>query len=179
MDEENLRARSVQRTQWMESAQRGDREAYGALLTDVASPLLRFLRRWIADPHELEDVHQDTLMALHRARHTYDPSRPFEPWLFAIARHVAVDHLRRRASRTSREVLVEALPEPGTDTDPRSPRLEEALERLPPAQREAFEMLQLEGMSVAAAAARVGITTGALKVRAHRAYKALRTLLGG
>ncbi len=174
MDEENLRARSVQRTRWMECAQRGDREAYGALLTDVASPLLRFLRRWIADPHELEDVHQDTLMALHRARHTYDPSRPFEPWLFAIARHVAVDHLRRRASRTSREVLVEALPEPGTDADPGNPRLEEALDRLPPAQREAFEMLQLEGISVAAAAARVGITTGALKVRAHRAYKALR-----
>ncbi|TMA59650.1 MAG: sigma-70 family RNA polymerase sigma factor [Deltaproteobacteria bacterium] len=179
MDEENLRARSVQRTWWMECAQRGDREAYGALLTDVASPLLRFLRRWIADPHELEDVHQDTLMALHRARHTYDPSRPFEPWLFAIARHVAVDHLRRRASRTSREVLVEALPEPGTDADPGNPRLEEALDRLPPAQREAFEMLQLEGISVAAAAARVGITTGALKVRAHRAYKALRALLGG
>ena len=179
MDEESLRARSVQRTRWMECAQRGDREAYGALLTDVASPLLRFLRRWIADPHELEDVHQDTLMALHRARHTYDPSRPFEPWLFAIARHVAVDHLRRRASRTSREMLVEALPEPGTDTDPGSPRLAEALERLPPAQREAFEMLQLEGLSVAAAAARVGITTSALKVRAHRAYKALRALLGG
>ena len=56
-------------------------------------------------------------------------------------------------------------------------RLAEVLDRLPPAQREAFEMLQLEGLSVAAAAARVGITTGALKVRAHRAYKALRALL--
>ncbi len=179
MDEEDLRARSVQRAQWMERAQRGDGEAYGALLADVASPLSRFLRRRIADPDELEDVHQDTLMALHRARHTYDPSRPFEPWLFAIARHVAVDHFRRRASQASREVLVEALPERGANADPESPRLEEALERLPPAQRQAFEMLQLEGISVAAAAARIGITTGALKVRAHRAYKALRALLGG
>jgi len=179
MDEENVRARSAQRTQWMEGAQRGDREAYRALLTDIASPLLGFLRRRIADPHEVEDVYQDTLMALHRARHTYDPSRPFEPWLFAIARHVAVDHFRHRMVHASHEVLVEELPEPAGDADPARPRLAEALDRLPPAQREAFEMLQLEGLSVAAAAARVGITTGALKVRAHRAYKALRALLGG
>jgi RNA polymerase sigma-70 factor (ECF subfamily) len=179
MDEENARARSAQRTQWMERAQGGDRAAYSALLEDVAPQLLRFLRRRVADPHELEDVHQDTLMALHRARHTYDPSRPFEPWLFAIARHVAIDHLRRRVTHASREVLVEALPEPGVDADLARPRLEDALDRLPPAHREAFEMLQLEGLSVVAAAARVGITTGALKVRAHRAYKALRALLGG
>src|SRR6266404_5971959 len=102
MDEENIRARSAQRTQWMECAQRGDREAYRALLTDIASPLLRFLRRRIADPHELEDVYQDTLMALHRARHTYDPSRPFEPWLFAIARHVA--RRRRWSTATCRAI---------------------------------------------------------------------------
>jgi RNA polymerase sigma-70 factor, ECF subfamily len=179
MDEENLRARSAQRTRWMECVQRGDREAYRALLTDIASPLLRFLRPRIADPHELEDVYQDTLMALHRARHTYDPSRPFEPWLFAIARHVAVDHFRYRMVHTSHEILVEELPEPVGDADPARPRLAEALDRLPQAQREAFEMLQLEGLSVAAAAARVGITTGALKVRAHRAYRALRAFLGG
>ena len=179
MDEETLRARSVQRARWMERVQRGDREAYDELLTDMAPPLLRFLRRRIADAHELEDVFQDTLMAVHRARHTYDPSRPFEPWLFAIARHVAVDHFRHRMVHASHEVLVEELPEPAGDADPARPRLAEALDRLPQAQREAFEMLQLEGLSVAAAAARVGITTGALKVRAHRAYKALRALLGG
>src|SRR5437016_13583496 len=75
MDEETLRARSVQRARWMERVQRGDREAYDELLTDMAPPLLRFLRRRIADAHELEDVFQDTLMAVHRARHTYDPSR--------------------------------------------------------------------------------------------------------
>jgi RNA polymerase sigma-70 factor (ECF subfamily) len=179
MDEANLRAHSAQRAQWMERAQRGDREAYGALLTDVTPPILRFLSRRIADPHEREDVYQDTLMALHCARHTYDPSRGFEPWLFAIARHVLVDHFRRRGVRTAREVLVEALPERGAAADPDGPRLEEALAQLPAAQREAFEMLQLEGISVAAAAARAGTTPGALKVRAHRAYKALRALFGG
>src|SRR5207245_6538357 len=137
--------RSGQRARWMERGQGGDREAYDELLTDRAPPLLRFLRRRIADAHELEDVFQDTLMAVHRARHTYDPSRPFEPWLFAIARHVAVDHLRRRASRTSREVLVEALPEPGTDADPGNPRLREALGRPPPAPRAPFGMLPAQG----------------------------------
>jgi RNA polymerase sigma-70 factor (ECF subfamily) len=163
----------------MERAQRGDREAYGALLTDVTPPIVRFLSRRIFDPHEREDVYQDTLMALHCARHTYNPSRPFEPWLFAIARHVLVDHFRRRGVRSAREVLVDALPERSADVASEGPRLEEALARLPAAQREAFEMLQLEGVSVAAAAARAGTTPGALKVRAHRAYKAVRALLGG
>src|SRR5438552_13330629 len=88
MDEETLRARSVQRARWMERVQRGDREAYDELLTDMAPPLLRFLRRRIADAHELEDVFQDTLMAVHRARHTYDPSRPFEPWIVRVSRAV-------------------------------------------------------------------------------------------
>jgi RNA polymerase sigma-70 factor (ECF subfamily) len=179
MNEETFRAHSAQRAQWMERAQCGDREAYGALLMDVTPPIVGFLRRRIADPHECEDVFQDTLMALHCARHTYDPSRPFEPWLFAIVRHVLVDHFRRRGVRTSREVLVDALPERSADAASEGPRLEEALDRLPAAQREAFEMLQLEGISVAAAAARAGTTTGALKVRAHRAYKALRAILGG
>lgn len=179
MNDETFRAHGAQRAQWMERAQRGDREAYGALLMDVTPPIVGFLRRRIADPHECEDVFQDTLMALHCARHTYDPSRPFEPWLFAIVRHVLVDHFRRRGVRTSREVLVDALPERSADAASEGPRLEEALDRLPAAQREAFEMLQLEGISVAAAAARAGTTTGALKVRAHRAYKALRAILGG
>jgi RNA polymerase sigma-70 factor (ECF subfamily) len=163
----------------MERAQGGDREAYGALLMDVTPPILGFLRRRIPDPQECEDVFQDTLMAVHCARHTYDPGRPFEPWLFAIARHVLVDHFRRRGVRAAREVLVESMPEGGANADPEGPQLQEALGRLPAAQREAFEMLQLEGISVTAAAARAGTTPSALKVRAHRAYKMLRTLLGG
>lgn len=179
MTEANLRVHSVQRSVLMERAQRGDREAYGALLMDITPALASFLRQRIVDPHEREDVVQDTLMALHRARHTYDPSRPFEPWLFSIARHVLVDHFRRRGVRAACEVLVDVLPERGGDGDSEGPRLEEALDRLPPAQRAAFEMLKLEGLSVAAAAARAGTTPSALKVRAHRAYKALRILLGG
>lgn len=180
-DSEATARRSRRRMELMEQAQHGDRDAYRALLEDVEPMLLGFLRRRVADPQEVEDIVQDTLIALHRARHTYQPGRPLEPWLFAIARNVATDHARRRLARASWEVLVDEPPDhpadPGEGTS--THQLEVALARLPPTQREAFEMLQLEGLSVEAGAARAGTTPGALKVRAHRAYKALRQLLGG
>lgn len=139
-----------------------------------------FLRRRINDPTELADVHQETLVHLHRARHTYDPKRPFDPWLFAIVRHTAIDHGRRRRARLSWEVLVDEPPEQVADVASADQQaLDAALAGLPASQREAFEMLQVEGLSVDQAAARAGVTPGALKVRAHRAYKALRALFGG
>jgi RNA polymerase sigma-70 factor (ECF subfamily) len=163
----------------MQGAQHGDREAYRCLLDDIAPALTSFLRRRTVDPQDLDDVYQETLMALHRVRHTYQPSRPFEPWLFGIARHVAADHARRRRTRARWEVITDAPPETGSQGDGAIPRqLEQALAKLSPAQRETIELLQLEGLSPAAAAARLGATAGAVKVRAHRAYKALRRLLG-
>jgi RNA polymerase sigma-70 factor, ECF subfamily len=164
----------------MAAAQHGDREAYRALLEDVSPMIAAFLRRRIPDPAELADVHQETLVHLHRARHTYDPKRPFDPWLFAIVRHTAIDHGRRRRARLSWEVLVDEPPEQVADaTAADQQALDHALAGLPASQREAFEMLQVEGLSVDQAAARAGVSPGALKVRAHRAYKALRALFGG
>lgn len=163
----------------MARAQDGDREAYRAVLDDITPGLLRFFRSRV-NADEAEDLVQDTLIALHRARHTYDPTRPLEPWLFAIARNVATDHFRRQLGRSTWEVLVDEPPEVGvTGGSAPERQLEQALARLPPAQRQAFEMLKLEGLSVEAAAARAGTTTGALKVRAHRAYRALKAMLGG
>jgi RNA polymerase sigma-70 factor (ECF subfamily) len=163
----------------MARAQAGDHEAYHTLLHDVAAMLKVFLRRRLDDPDAAADVLQDVLMTMHRGRHTYDPSRPFDPWLFAIVHHALADHVRRgrRAARlevvSDEEIPDVAAPEAMASTG----LLDEALARLPPAQREAFEMLQLEGVSVATAAARAGTTPGALRVRAHRAYKALREIL--
>jgi RNA polymerase sigma-70 factor (ECF subfamily) len=163
----------------MAAAQAGDRDAYHALLHDVDAMLKGFLRRRLRDPDEAADVLQEILLTVHRGRHTYDPARPFEPWLFAIVRHVVADHVRRarRAARVdvvAGEALADvAAPEAIGSAD----LLEDALGRLPPAQREAFEMLQLEGVSVVAAAARAGVSPGALRVRAHRAYTAIRALL--
>ncbi|MGO9452266.1 MAG: RNA polymerase sigma factor [Candidatus Binataceae bacterium] len=162
----------------MARAQDGDRDSFRALLDDIGPMLTNFLRRRMADSNELEDVYQETLMAFFQARHTYQPSRPLEPWLFAIARNVAADHARRYWTRASVEQLTETMPERGGADEPRSdPSLADAMARLPKQQREAFSMLKLEGLSIEQAAERAGTSVGALRVRAHRAYKALRKLI--
>jgi len=164
----------------MALVQGGDQAAYGALLDDVVPLLRAFLRRRVSSVDEVDDILQDVLMSVHRARHTYDPARPLEPWLFAITRNVMIDHARRAISRASWEVVVDELPDAAGDSGLEgAPRLDELLGKLPPAQRRAFEMLKIEGLSVEAAASEAGTTPGALKVRAHRAYKTLRALLGG
>jgi len=118
------------------------------------------------------------LLAVHRVRHTYDPRRPFEPWLFAIARFVAVSYFRRQA-RVRREVLVDTAPDVAVgDEGPGAHQIAEALRRLSPTEREAIQLLQVQGLSFEQAAVRMGTTPGAAKVRGHRAYKVLRRLLG-
>ena len=171
--------RSLRRRRWMALAQAGDHEAYRAVLDDVSTMLKGFLRRRLADPDDAADVLQEILMTVHRARHTYDAGRPFEPWLFAIVNHALIDHLRRRRRMAPVVILShDDLPETAAPEEiGPSEMLEHALATLPPTQREAFEMLKLEGLSVAAAAARVGASPAALRVRAHRAYKAIRALL--
>ena len=170
--------RSERWVRWMTRAQQGDREAYGALLHEVRKVLASLLRRHVSDRNEIEDICQETLIAFHRARHSYQPSRPVEPWLLGIARHVLAEYARRRRRRFGHEVLVDVAPDPGLEGDGAA-RLyfEQALANLPPAQRKAFALLQLEGLSVRLAAARMGVSTSALKVRAHRAYKTLRESL--
>jgi len=179
-DEEARGERSRRRATLMQRAQDGDGDAYRALLDDLGPELMRFVTRRMPERAAAEDAYQDVLLALHRARHTFLPDRPLEPWLYAIARNVLADHGRRRRTRERFEVVADVLPEvasrPGDDV---RPQLERALQELPPAQREAPEMLQLEGLSVEAASERAGVSRGALKVRAHRAYKALRAILRG
>jgi len=179
LDEAERLKRSHLRAQLMERLQQGDPDACSALLDDIGPSLTNFLRRRVADPHELEDVYQEVFMAIFEARHTYEPSRPFEPWLFAIARNIAADYTRRRWSRAHWEELVAELPErPADSSNAAAPELEAVLAKLPSDQRQAFSMLKLDGLSLEAAAARAGVSVGALKVRAHRAYKALKRLIG-
>lgn len=125
---------------------------------------------------------QEVLISIHTARHTFRPERTLAPWVRTIARNAVIDHARRRGRQLARYSEVEAetlegpaleLPQPGL-----SPRISRALEELPHGQRQAVVLLKLEGLSVAEAAARVGVTPGALKLRAHRGYRALRDLLG-
>jgi RNA polymerase sigma-70 factor (ECF subfamily) len=174
LEQSRLRARLMER--W----QQGDAGACRELLDNIGPSLTFFLRRRVADPQEVEDVYQEVFMAIFEARHTYEPGRPFEPWLFAIARNIAVDYSHRRWARSHWEELVAEPPEQLANTSNAvAPELRAVLAELPPEQREAFSMLKLDGLSVEVAAARAGISVGALKVRAHRAYKSLKKLIGG
>lgn len=170
----------------MAAAQDGDAAAYGRLLRSVA-PVVRALgRRRGLEPTTCEDLAQDVLMTVHRVRHTYDPARPFGPWLIAIAQRRLIDRLRsdtrRRRYETHDPDAVETFAAPaakdGLEADEASAWLREAIAALPVKQREALELTKLREMSVAEAAARTGQTPGALKVNVHRALRALQARLG-
>lgn len=168
----------------MIAAQAGDGRVYEKLLLE----LLPYVRQQVAfrvrEEAEREDVVQNVLVSLHRARHTYRPERPFVPWLRAVVRNASIDWLRARGRRLRHELsrdvgeMAESSYEPLLPREERlSSELEGALASLPPNQREAVELLHVEELSVAEAAERVGVSPGALKVRAHRGYQALRALL--
>jgi RNA polymerase sigma-70 factor (ECF subfamily) len=180
----------------MAAAQRGDAEAYASLLRSLLAPLRAFVRSRGVDAGEIEDVVQEILISIHRARHTWRADRPFEPWLWAVARNASTDALRwqgRERSRRGRPAHVpgreppagDALATSGAALDPEaqltarelSPGLVEALRKLPASQREAVELLYVEQLTVAEAASRAGVSASALKVRAHRGARALRDAL--
>jgi RNA polymerase sigma-70 factor (ECF subfamily) len=165
----------------MERVQAGDQAAYGALLDDITGELRAFLARRTHGRSDVEDQLQEVLLALHRARHTYDQSRRFESWLYAIARHVTIDALRRSDVRARREQPADSTTDldPASGDDGREIALDAALAALPAVQREALEMVKLDGMKIEDAAARAGVTQGALRVRIHRGYVALRRRLLG
>lgn len=170
---------------WMAAAQDGDAGCYLALLEELLPYVRGFVGRRLGGSDACEDVVQNVLLSVHRARHTYRPERPLGPWLHAIARNAVTDHLRARGRRAPYELSLEleGVPEPSAAPAPTvfdtalSPELAGALDTLPPAQRQAVELLHIEGLSVADAASRVGISQSALKVRAHRGYRALRARL--
>lgn len=172
----------------MAAAQDGDAGAYRQLLRDIAPLLSRVAARRLygAPAADIEDLVQDILLSVHAVRHTYDPARPFLPWLMAIQRHRLADWLRRRMRRSANEVAVASLEETfahraanrdGEEIFDRK-ELRTAVAKLPPGQRKAIELLKLQEMSLKEASHRTGMTETALKVATHRGIKALRTLLG-
>lgn len=171
------------RAAWMAAAQAGDRRAYEKLLADSVA-LIRTIaaRQGVAFDH-LDDVVQETLLTVHRVRHTYDPTRSYDAWLVAIARRRAIDALRSHGRRDRRElhdeIAVEHHPDAddasaATESEQRARQLHDAIETLPPGQRQAIEQLGLRERSLSEAAELTGRHTGALKVNLHRALKTLR-----
>jgi RNA polymerase sigma-70 factor (ECF subfamily) len=169
---------------WMVAAQDGDSASYEKLLRELMPYVRGIVQRRLFDSGAVEDVVQNVFMSVHRARHTYRPERPFRPWINAVARNAVVDFIRERGQRSQREISLEqsAIPEPAVEAEipgesALDPALQQALESLPTAQREAVVLIHLDGLSVAEAAVRAGVSKSALKVRAHRGYRALRALL--
>jgi RNA polymerase sigma-70 factor (ECF subfamily) len=165
-------------SEWMARAQGGDREAYASLMSELGSAVESFVRvRFgsLRDAAFLEDCVQESLLTVHRVRHTWDRRLPFRPWLFAIVRHKVIDLLRRRAVRRGEEPPRE---EPAHESDPAA-GLDGArlLAGLEPAYREALVLTKLEGWSLEEAATRAGVTTGAMKTRVHRALRLLQKRL--
>jgi len=172
----------------MRSSQGGDAGAYADLLTKVAALVRQAVRRRLRglQPHDVEDIVQDVLLSLHAARATYDPSRPFLPWLMSITRHRIADAARRHARRVSNEVVSDPLPETFQADSANMPNetygdgqaLTRAMADLPSGQRRAIELVKLREMSLKEAAAVSGTSVGALKVAVHRGINALRRALG-
>jgi RNA polymerase sigma factor (sigma-70 family) len=171
---------------FMKAAQAGDQDAYIQLLQEVTIRLRRIVRRYrgfITD-EDIEDLVQDTLLSLHSVRATYDPQRPFMPWILAITRNRLADGARRYARTSGREVNTDCLDvtfaneNANTTADVfREEDLRNAIEDLPAAQRTAVEMLKLRELSLKEAASVSGMSIGALKVATHRAMIALRKML--
>jgi RNA polymerase sigma factor (sigma-70 family) len=171
----------------MRAAQGGDRDAYRSLLTALTPRIRRLVRarRGFLGPADVEDLVQDVLLSVHTVLATYDPSRPFMPWLLAIVRHRLADAARRYA-RHAHEVRVDDLDvtfvDVATNTHDEGPGDLEALARairgLPAAQRQALELLKLQELSLKEASAATGSSVSALKVATHRAMMSLRRVLG-
>lgn len=164
----------------MRRAQAGDRAAYQELLSILAEACRPLAARRLPPDH-VDDAVQNVLLAVHRARHTYDPSRPFGPWFHALARHRITDTWRRHHRSASRETsaLAPELQAPHGVPDHEHDDLYAAVEQLTPRQRQVVQLLKLEDHSVREVAGRLDMSESAVKGMAHRAYVALRRLLGG
>ena len=174
-------------TELMRAAQAGDMHAYAQLLRDITPSIRRIIRgrRPFLSVEDIEDLVQDVLLSVHAVRATYDPKRPFMPWLVAIIRNRVADAARRYVRGPAQEVYVENIAVTFSDEsakfikegygDPEALRL--AINSLPAGQHSAIEMLKLREMSLKEAAEASGSTVGALKIATHRAMSALREKL--
>lgn len=160
----------------------GDAPAYHAFLKELSAHLRAFLRRRLSRlPDDVEDMVQETLLAVHNHRHTYDASQPLTAWVHAIARYKMVDMFRRRTGRDALNVPLddEMAVFAQSDTEAADARrdLGKLLERLPDGQRLPILHMKLEGLSVVEAARLTGMSESAIKVGVHRGLKALAVMI--
>jgi len=170
----------------MEAYVAGDPAAFQRLFRRLAPSVLAFFRRTVGDGTAAEDLLQTTFLKLHGARGSWRRGERLRPWVFTIAARVRVDWLRRNGRRGEEEELDgESLEDPNPAGRPgelalekeRAERVRRALERLPEPQRAVVHLHRFEGLGFAEIGKALGISEGAAKLRAFRAYAQLRNLL--
>ena len=167
-------AQEAQYRDWMLAALMGDAGAYRMLLSGLTRHLRSYFARRL-DVGAAEDAVQETLIAIHARRATYDPALPFTAWVYGIARYKLIDEFRRIKRRPT-----VPLEDPGDlfghdDTAEAIAKRDvtKLLDKLPPAKRALVKDIKLHGVSVAEAAQRTGLSESAVKVTVHRAIKSL------
>ncbi|WP_332310857.1 sigma-70 family RNA polymerase sigma factor [Novosphingobium aquimarinum] len=161
----------------MIKAQAGDRKSYAVLLSECNKWLTRYFSGRIA-PGLVDDLVQEVLMAVHRKRASYDPARPFLPWLAAIARYRWIDYLRSHYRDHTEELFDDsAIEKSGDEAVMARISLERLFGSLSPAQVVAIERVKIEGQSIRDVASATGQSESAVKVHIHRGLKKLSTLV--
>jgi RNA polymerase sigma-70 factor (ECF subfamily) len=166
----------------MQDYQRGDRASAEELMKRLVPILRRFFLSNLDSRQTSEDLVQETLLRLHRARHSYRPDEAVLPWVYAIARHTKVDQYRKRLRTAKHEEQTEPEVLHNFQGDPQvgqaqTPDFETLMAYLPQSQREVITMLKVLGMSVEEVARVTSSSVGSVKQKAHRAYEKLRMVL--
>ena len=164
----------------MVAAHGGDRQLYEQLLRELGETTEHYIRRRFGELACIEDCVQECLLAVHLARHTWDPRRRFRPWFFTIVHHKTVDLLRRSnyASPLRGRTPPGAAPDPTASGDPAEEVLPgDLLSQLGAAHRDALRLTKIDGYTLAEAAERAGISQSAMKSRVARAIRAIAVLL--
>lgn len=162
----------------------GDSAAYHAFLKELSAHLRAFFRRRLLHlPDEVEDLVQETLLAVHNHRHTYDADQPLTAWIHAIARYKLADLLRRRMGReTLNDPLddeIDVLASSEVEAADARRDIAKLLELLPERQRVPIQHVKLDGLSVVETARATGMSESAVKVGVHRGLKALAAKMRG
>jgi RNA polymerase sigma-70 factor (ECF subfamily) len=175
----------LQSASLMRLTQAGDQMAYASLLVLLTTVVRQFARQRLGSVPWIDDVVQETLLAVHGARHTWDGSRPYAPWFYAIASNRMIDVLRRERRVASREIGSDleidfaSAPVKSEREDIDVEAIHAAVAALPARQQQVIKGLKFEDRSVREVAGRLNMSESAVKVTAHRGYRALRRLLGG
>jgi RNA polymerase sigma factor (sigma-70 family) len=167
----------------LRAANRGDERAYAAFLRAIV-PVIRGVARARAGglgTDAVEDIVQETLLALHRKRHTWREDMPVRPWLYAIVRYKVVDALRARGRRVKLPIedFADILPAAETPDSLERRDAERALGRLEPRAAAIVRAIGLDGQSIAETAGAFGMSDGAVRVALHRALRKLAQLRTG